>query len=137
MISRTITMQLPENLYMRLQQVAQAIQQPLEQILLRAIQVGSPPTWETAPPEFQAALAALDRLDDTSLWRIARSRYTEVDMQPYQQLLDKNAEGTITLIEQQELERLRYEFDRHMLCKAHAVTLLHWRGHQIPPSGKL
>ena len=56
----TVTMQLPERLYVRLQQTAQATKQSFEDILLRALQVGSPPSWETAPAEFQAELAALD-----------------------------------------------------------------------------
>ena len=43
----------------------------------------SPPRWDDAPAEFQADLAALDRLDDEALWRIARSRMTEADMERY------------------------------------------------------
>jgi len=40
------------------------------------VQIGSPPRWDDAPAEFQADLAALDRLDDKALWYIARSRTT-------------------------------------------------------------
>ena len=75
----TVTMQLPERLYVRLQQTAQATKQSFEDIVLRALQVGSPPSWETAPAEFQVELAALDRLDDATLWRIARSHTTEAE----------------------------------------------------------
>ena len=50
----TVTMELPERIYVRLQQTAQATKQSFEDILLRALQVGSPPSWETAPAEFQA-----------------------------------------------------------------------------------
>lgn len=132
MTARTVTMQLPENLYLRLQQTAQATQQSFEAILLRALQVGSPPTWETAPAEFQADLAALDRLDDAALWRIARTRATAAQTERYQILLDKNANDTLSIEEQGELTQLRTEFDRHMLQKAHAAALLQWRGHQIP-----
>ena len=74
MSTTTITLDLPENLYLRLQQTAEATRQSLDAVLMRALQVGSPPTWETAPAEFQADLAALDRLDDAALWRIARAR---------------------------------------------------------------
>ncbi|MCP4289574.1 MAG: hypothetical protein GY792_34990 [Gammaproteobacteria bacterium] len=137
MTVKTITMQLPESLYIRLQQTARATKQSLDEVLLRAVQVGSPPAWETAPAEFQADLAALDRLDDASLWRIARSHQTGAQMQDYQDLLDKNAEGTISTAEREDLTRLRIEFDRQMLRKAHAAALLQWRGHQIPPADKL
>ncbi len=137
MTLRTVTMQLPENLYLRLQQTAQATQQSFDTILLRALQVGSPSTWESAPAEFQADLAALDRLDDAALWRIARTRATSAQMDRYQVLLDKNANEALSIEEQAELAQLRSEFDRQMLQKVHAAALLQWRGHQIPPADKL
>ncbi len=137
MTARTVTMQLPENLYLRLQQTAQATKQSFDAILLRALQVGSPPAWESAPAEFQADLAALDRLDDAALWRIARTRATSAQMDRYQFLLDKNANETLSMEEQAELSQLRLEFDRQMLKKVHAAALLQWRGHQIPPADKL
>jgi hypothetical protein len=130
-------MQLPENLYLRLQQTAQATRQSLEATVLRALQVGSPPAWETAPAEFQADLAALDRLDDAALWRTARTRATPALMDRYQALLDKNADQTLSAEERQELTQLRTNLDRQMLLKVHAAALLQWRGHQIPPADKL
>ena len=135
--ARTITMELPESLYMRLQQTAQATRQSLEATMLRALQVGSPPSWETAPAEFQADLAALDRLDDAALWRIARTRATPDQMDRYQALLDQNANRTLSAKAQQELAQLRTDLDRQMLLKVHAAALLQWRGHQIPPADKL
>ena len=137
MTIRTVTMQLPEHLYVRLQQTAQATHQSFESIVLHALQVGSPQTWESAPAEFQADLAALDRLDDAALWRMARYRATADSLVHYQVLLDKNANGTLTAEERLELAQLRTEFDRRMLQKAHAAALLQWRGHQIPPADKL
>lgn len=133
----TVTMQLPERIYVRLQQTAQATKQSFEETVLRALQIGSPPSWETAPAEFQAELAALDRLDDAALWRIARSRTPEAEMERYQILLDQKANNAITAGEHEELTRLRLEADRQMLCKVHAAALLQWRGHQIPPADKL
>jgi len=136
-MSRTVTLQLPEDLYLRLQQAARATKQSLEDIFLRAINVGNPPGWDDVPAEFQADIAALDRLDDTALWRVARSKKTEAAVSDYQQLLDKNADGTISKEESRKLNGLRAEFDRCMLSKAHAVALLRWRGHSIPPADKL
>lgn len=137
MTVKSITLQLPENLYIRLQQTAQATQQSLDEILLHAVEVGSPPAWETAPAEFQADLSALDRLSNAALWRIARARQTEADMRRYQELLDKNANGVISAAERSELTHLRTEFDRQMLRKVHAAALLQWRGQQVPPADKL
>jgi predicted transcriptional regulator len=41
MTLKTVTLQLPENLYLRLQQTAQATKQSFDTILLRALQIGS------------------------------------------------------------------------------------------------
>ena len=137
MTTQNITLPLPENIYLRLQQTAQATQQSLTDVLLHAVQIGSPPSWEDAPVEFQVDLAALDRLHDESLWKIARSSQTDADMVRYQELLDKNANETITRTEQAELTETRIEADRFMLRKVHAAALLRWRGYQIPPADKL
>lgn len=134
---RTVSIQLPESVYIRLQKAAHATRQSIDDVFLRVIQVGSPPGWDDVPVEFQADLAALDRLDDYSLWRIARSHQTGIDMRQYQQLLDKNANGTISYPERRKLSSLQTDSDRFMLRKAHAVALLRWRGHQVPPADKL
>lgn len=134
---QNVTLPLPETIYIRLQQTAQATRQSLTDVLIHAVQIGSPPGWEDAPAEFQSDLAALDRLHDQTLWQIARGRQTEADMERYRELLDKNANGAITEAERFELTRLRTEADRFMLRKAHAAALLRWRGHQIPPSDQL
>ena len=137
MTTRTIMLRLPESLYTRLQQAARATHRSLDDVLLHAVEVGSPPRWDDVPAEFQADLAALDRLDDETLWHIARGRQTEVGMDRYQELLDKKANGILSSEERDELVRLRVESDRFMLCKAHAAALLRWRGHQVPPAEAL
>src|SRR5262245_59544176 len=137
MSTQNVTLSLPETLYLRLQQTAQATHQSLTEILLHAVQVGCPPGWEEAPAAFQADLAALDRLDDEALWRIAKSSRTEADIVRFQELLEKNSDTQLTTDERTELTQLRFEADRFMLRKAHAAALLRWRGHTVPPAAKL
>jgi hypothetical protein len=137
MSTQEVTLPLPETLYLRFKQTAQATQQSLTDVLLHAVQVGSPPSWEDAPVTFQADLAALDRYDDEALWRIARSYRTEADITRLQELLEKNTDDQLTETERTELAQLRTEADRLMLRKAHAAALLRWRGHAIPPADKL
>ncbi len=64
MTVRDVVLPLPEDLYVRLEQTARATRQPLTDLLLRSVRAGSPPDWSQAPAEFQADLAALDRLGD-------------------------------------------------------------------------
>ncbi len=134
---RKITLDLPENIYIRLERAAKATKQSLNQIVLRAVQVGSPPGWDDIPAEYQADAAALERMDDLSLWRVVRDRQSILDLDRYQELLDKNANGTISGAECNELNKLRVESDRFMIRKAHAAALLRWRGHRMPPPEKL
>jgi hypothetical protein len=137
MSTQNVTLALPETLYLRLQQTAQARHQSLTEVLLHAVQIGCPPSWEDAPAPFQADLATLDRLDDEALWRIAKSARTEADLVRLQELLEKNSEAQLTAAEQTEFQQLRFEADRFMLRKAHAAALLHWRGHIVPPASLL
>jgi hypothetical protein len=137
MSQQIVTLHLPEGLYTRLQQTARATRRSLDDVLLHALQVGSPPRWDDAPAEFQPDLAALDRLDDEALWHIARSHKTETDMERYQELLDRNANEVLSPDERDELAKLRTEFDRFMLRKVHAAALLRWRGYQVPPAETL
>ena len=132
MPAETITLQIPEILYQRLLNTAHATQQPLQEVILHALQVGSPPEWDDVPEEFQADLAALDKLDDNTLWQIVRSCKTEKDMQRYNILLEANSSGTLTDTERLELVKLRHDADLFMLKKAQAAVLLRWRGHHLP-----
>jgi len=131
-MTQTITLQIPEPLYQRLVSTAQATNRPLEEIMLHALKVGSPPDWDNVPDEFQVDLAALDRMEDEALWKISQSRKTVADMERYNILLDGNQEGTLTDAERAELTALRTEADCFMLRKAQAGALLRWRGHHVP-----
>jgi predicted transcriptional regulator len=130
-MSEAITLQLPDRLYQRLVNTAQATHRPLEAVIVQALEVGAPPDWDDIPAEFQAEVAALDRLDDAALWEIARSNKLVAAMTRYDELLDRNQAGTLTDGERWELSQLRQESDRLMICKAQAAAILRWRGHQV------
>lgn len=132
MVVETVTIKLPENLYRRLVSHADATRRPLEDIIMHALTVGSPPIWEDVPAEFQATLAEMDRLDDDALWGIVLGRKTVAEMARYDELLEINKQGSVSEAERLELARLRRETDQFMLRKAHAAALLRWRGHPVP-----
>jgi hypothetical protein len=128
----TVTLQIPKILYQRLVNTANATQRPVEEVILHALQIGSPPEWDDVPEEFQADLAALDKLDENTLWQIANSGKTLAQMERYNTLLEGNSSGTLTEGERLELMALRHEADLFMLKKAQAAVLLRWRGHRVP-----
>ncbi len=71
------------------------------------------------------------------MWHIARHRQTAADMVRYQELLEKNANETLSDAERAELTHFRTAADRFMLRKVQAAALLRWRGHHIHPADKL
>ncbi len=131
MSTATLTLALPDALYQRLERAAAATKQSLEDVVLHALRLGSPPAWEDVPPEFQVDLAALEKLDDETLRKIATSRMSG-DASRRDELLAANAEGGLSPAERVELQRLRHEEDLFMLRKAHAAALLQWRSHPVP-----
>jgi hypothetical protein len=133
MLMESVKLDLPESLYRRLESTAHAMARPLQEVMLHALQMGSPPIWDDAPPEFQVDLAAMDRLNDATLWQIARSRRTSDELVRYDELLQRNQDSLLTDREQLELQSLRKEAERFMLRKAQAAALLKWRGHRVIP----
>jgi hypothetical protein len=129
-MTESITLQIPDPLYPRLASTAQATHRPMEDVI-HSLQVGSPPAWDNVPEEFQSDLAALDRLEDKALWKIAQARKANSEMTHYETLLQKNQDHTLSDIERTELTALRVEGDRFMLCKAQAAAILRWRGHTV------
>jgi len=131
-LPETVTLHLPEALYRRLANTARATQRSLADVLLHAVRVGSPPTWEDVPPEFQPDLAQMDRLGDDELWNIVHLQEAEAGVSRYDELLERNQAGSLTDAERVELNNLRGAADRLMLRKAHAAAMLRWRGHIVP-----
>lgn len=132
MVVETVTLKLPENLYRRLVSHADATSRPLEDVILHALTVGSPPIWEDVPAEYQATLAEMDRLDDETLWGIVTGHKTVAEMARYDELLEQNKQDKMSESERSELNKLRSEADQFMLRKAHAAAVLRWRGHAVP-----
>lgn len=132
MENSTVTLKIPDFLYYRLVNTASAVGRSLEEIMLHALMVGSPPDWIDVPEEFQSELSRLDRLDNDTLWQIAQRYQSVSEMNRYTQLLTKNQEEELTPTEQLELKQLRYEADLFMLKKAQAAVLLRWRGERVP-----
>lgn len=81
---------------------------------------------------FKLTKAALDKLDDNTLWQIVHSRKTAAALERYNILLEGNQSGTLTEAERLELMALRNDAERFMLRKAQAAVLLRWRGHSAP-----
>ncbi len=127
----TVTLQIPDAIYQRLELNAQATQRSIEDILSHVLKVGSPPEWSDVPAEFQADLAGLDGLNDEALRQLATGQKAAADLQRYDELLELNAAGNLSEAEREELQALRKASECFMLRKAQAAVLLRWRGYQV------
>lgn len=130
-MTQTLTLQVPDTLYRRLVDTARATKRPLDEIMVRVLEVGSPPIWTDIPEEFQTDLAALDKMEDAALWKLVYGQMSEQLAERATELLEFT-DRALSADEQQELRELQTESDRFMLCKAQAAAILSWRGHHVP-----
>ena len=121
---------------MRLQHAAQGNEKRVRQVAVQMLSTALPPD-DTLPQDMQQELRTLESLSDDVLWAVARSQLAASKQRRWKRLLDKNAQGTLTASEQQELEQLIAESDRLTLYKAHAYLILKKRGRHIPELARL
>lgn len=122
---------IPEDLYSRLQTIAEATDQSFEEVLANRLHSTFIEPLSLLPPDEQAELDALHHLSDDALWTIAAEQLGESAQTRMQTLMDKNSQGDITEAEYQELENLVERGNRLMLRKAEASVILIERGHKF------
>jgi hypothetical protein len=127
-----IILKVPEDISARARQIAAAMAQPVEQLLLDHLKTLAAPL-PVLPPDTQVELDALHHLSDDALWTIASAQMPEDAQARAHALLDKNSRGAITDDEHAELEQLVERGDRLMLRKAEAATILRKRGYTFTP----
>lgn len=128
----TVAVHIPQTLYRRLEQWAEEIHQPLDDLITQTLDTVAPTSSHNLPPDVQDELASLALLSDDELWQVARSVVDTETHTQMSQLLDKNQAGTITETERGILDQLCEVADRVMLRKAQAYVLLKERGYQLP-----
>lgn len=104
----TMTIRLPDSVYQRLTDVAEASGWSVEEVVLQSIRSGMPPSLQKVPDKFHAQLLVLNKLDDQALWDVGHGS-----------LADNKASGA----DSAGLELLR---------RAYAYAVLKWRGHPLP-----
>lgn len=130
-MGQTVTLELPQTIYLPVSRMAQATKRPLEDLLVCALRA-SLPSLDGLPSELVRELVKLERLDDESLGRVMVSKVPAAQQRRLDSLLHKNQAGTLTRREQQKLDRLQRQADRVMLRKARAAVLLRFRGRRLP-----
>jgi hypothetical protein len=137
MTTQRITIELPESIFHRFVQIAEATQQPLEDLIAQSVVSNLPPSAENAPLEMRAELMEMQTLSVDELLAIAQTQAEPIQHEHHVQFLEKNQAGALLPEEQKELTNLRQTADRLMLRKAYAWSVLRWKGHRIPPLKEL
>ncbi|MBK9124894.1 MAG: hypothetical protein IPM16_17490 [Chloroflexi bacterium] len=126
MTTRSVTLDVPESVYSRAEQMAtvgnQRVQDVLIAELLQALDTGGP----ALPESEEAELAALRYLSNDALWTIARERLPQDVEARLGDLLERK--GDLTDDERAETEVLIERADRLMVRRAEAAMLLSRRG---------
>ena len=131
MSDHPVTLAVPDPLFDRVRQIAEAAKQPIEAILLQRLEEAFSEPLPLLASDEQAELDALEHLSDDALWTIAREQMSVERQGRMQTLMDGNSKGLLTPQEFPELEQLVTQGQRLMLRKAQAVSLLTTRGYTV------
>lgn len=127
MTEPTVTLTLPEAVYDELKQRAHHHQRKLEDeaTLTLIAAVGAN---DGLPSDLAAAIDALAALDTDGLWRVAQSQPTMDDKVLLDTFVDKRRHQGPTPDENRLLAEVVDRYDRVLVLRAEAVTLLKQRG---------
>lgn len=137
MTVQTVTLHLPEPIYLYLQKMAAVTQRPLEQLAEQSIAGNLPPPIASMPAEMLHELLSLQTAPVKKLKQVACAQVPPTKQARHLALLEKNSAGTILPAEQEELATLRLAADRLMLQRAYAWAVLRWRGLPVPELDEL
>lgn len=135
-MSHAITLTLPDLLFEPVQRIARATNQPVEAVLLKALQVSLPPL-DGLPGDIVDALEGLEELDSASLDRVMREQVSAEEQGEMAELSDRLQAGEASEADIARLNVLRGHADRVMLRKARAAVILRFRGERIPTEAEL
>ncbi|MCP4695443.1 MAG: hypothetical protein GY862_01140 [Gammaproteobacteria bacterium] len=132
----SVTLDLPDGFYNPLQRIARAAKQPMQNILLTALQSSLPPL-DGLPENLAEELSRLEMLDDNALQQVLLKVVPFDQQQELEMLLQKNQAGTLSGTGIQRLNSLQGMVNKIMLQKARAAVLLRFRGKRLPTLDEL
>ena len=131
MTTQTITLTLPERVYLTVQRAAEALRRPLEDVIVDTLSASLQPMGDV-PAVMAGELAAMTHLSDEALKQLAVATMVEERQELLHDLLDEQGRGALDETGQRELAILMAEYGRQLLRRAKAVSLLLARGHSVP-----
>jgi hypothetical protein len=130
-MSHTVTLDLPDRVYQLVQRTAQVTNQPIEVLLVYALQASLPPL-DGLPNEIMEKLTALEMCENEALWRVMGETVPTAVQRELNKLLTRQQSVALTETEHKRLSTLQGQADLVMLRKAWAAVLLRFRGKRLP-----
>lgn len=132
MPGRAITIELPDDLYERLDRRAREAQRSLTAEVVYVLATSAPPD-DRLTDELESELAAVALLNDDDLRRATRADFSARQSRRLQNLHFKMKDEGLTGEEQREEQQLMRAYERAMLIRAQALAELKRRGHDLAP----
>jgi hypothetical protein len=126
---KSITLDLADDLYEQVHQVAAQSQRPVERVVLESLRLLFLPPPSAA--DLATSLAALPGYADAQLWAVVYQRLAWPQSQRLHELSAKNKLERLTADEQRELADLLSSNDRAMLLRSEALSQMKHRGYDI------
>lgn len=131
-MEQTITINLPSQLYQKLQRTAELAHQPTEIIIAQSLRHTLPPLLEDIPLDYQPNVYSLLQLNVNELRYEVQKIFPPEQWSKYEWLLEQKKLRELTTFEKRDLETLRREADILALRKGYAAVLLKRRGYAVP-----
>ncbi len=127
MNQQPVLLQIPEELYERVRQIAENSNRSLEAVLLESLTLifGNLPDEEVLTPEL------LETFADDQLWTIVRRPFASTPDNRLRELTEASKQGHLTDNEQAEMETLIEAVDRYVFLRSKALLLLKQRGYDV------
>ena len=132
MPGKTVSVELPEDLYQRVCETASAVARSVQDVVTASIAMSLPPLEKDLPPEIRAELGPIALLSAEGLREKSRESLDSDRQARLESLANLQKKQPLSDSEQAELDDLVQQAQRVMLYRAEARRLLALRGHPIP-----
>ena len=130
MSAHAVTLHLEDPLYDYFRQRAEDKRRSLEAELLETVEAAGPKSQEL-PAALAQAVAELTGLDDKALWRVARDHLPRQAAEELEAFNLKQQREGLNRAEERTLDQLAGAYERFLLLRAEAASLLRKRGHDV------
>ena len=130
MSAHAVTLHLESSLYDYFRQRAEHKHRSVEAELLETVEAAGPKA-RALPEPLAQAVTELPGLDDEALWRVARDHLPREAATQLEALNLKQQREGLSRTEEEALDRLTDAYERFLLLRAEAASLLRRRGHDV------